>query len=138
MSPIKDPSVYPEDWEAIRQRILRRSSEWSVAGVPSLMPCDDSDLLGKDEGKPRCECLGECGVQHATCSGRCWKIHRATYWSLPEGVEKRTILTVAHLDHDAGAGNHSDENLKAFCQGCHLRFDGEDRREKRTGQRRLL
>jgi hypothetical protein len=31
------------------------------------------------------------------------------------------VLTVAHLNHDPQ--DCRDENLKAFCQRCHLRYD---------------
>jgi len=35
----------------------------------------------------------------------------------------RVVLTVAHLDHRPE--NCADENLKALCQRCHLRYDAE-------------
>lgn len=34
---------------------------------------------------------------------------------------QRFTLTVAHLDHNPM--NCSDDNLKALCSGCHLRYD---------------
>ena len=34
---------------------------------------------------------------------------------------RRIVLTVAHLDHQPE--NCADENLKALCQRCHLRYD---------------
>ena len=33
----------------------------------------------------------------------------------------RVVLTVAHLGHDPM--NCSEDNLRALCQGCHLRYD---------------
>lgn len=33
----------------------------------------------------------------------------------------KVILTVAHLDHNPQ--NCADENLKALCQRCHLKYD---------------
>jgi hypothetical protein len=33
----------------------------------------------------------------------------------------KVVLTVAHLDHDLV--DHSDENLAALCQRCHLTYD---------------
>lgn len=33
----------------------------------------------------------------------------------------KVVLTVAHLDHQPE--NCSDENLRAMCQRCHLRYD---------------
>ena len=34
---------------------------------------------------------------------------------------KRTVITVAHLDHNPA--NCADENLRALCAPCHLRYD---------------
>ena len=58
----------------------------------------------------------------------------------------RVVLTVAHLDHNPM--NCADENLRALCQRCHLRYDIEyhmknsarTRREKiiRRGQLELI
>lgn len=143
MSPIKDPSVYPEDWAEIRGRILERAGH-------------------------RCECEGECGkdhrpenappsvrvggdefgnhasIVHATWGPgdpRCRRRHgeqiQVNSLSLNPTTAK-TVLTIAHLDHNASLGNHEDDNLKAMCQGCHLRFDSEANRVKRTGQERLI
>lgn len=38
----------------------------------------------------------------------------------------KVILTVAHLDHKPE--NCSEENLKAMCQRCHLRYDSHHHR----------
>lgn len=47
----------------------------------------------------------------------------------------RVVLTVAHLDHDLI--DHSDSNLLAMCQRCHLAYDRLEHRETRTGQREI-
>lgn len=113
MSPVKDPSVYPPDWPEIRGRILKRSE---------VMP-----------GVRRCECRGECGVDHPGADGRCIEKDRTKPKTF--GGE-RVILTCAHLDHDASRGDHSEGNLKALCQSCHLRYDGNHRREKKMRKER--
>jgi len=56
------------------------------------------------------------------------------------------VLTVAHLDHDPM--NCSDENLRALCQRCHLRYDADHharnaaltrlKRQIEQGQMKLL
>ena len=49
------------------------------------------------------------------------------------GWKTRTItvvLTVGHLNHVAG--DDRDENLRAFCQWCHLNFDQSHHRETRS------
>jgi len=38
-------------------------------------------------------------------------------------TKSKVILTVAHLDHNPA--NCDDNNLKALCQRCHLRYDAE-------------
>lgn len=45
----------------------------------------------------------------------------------------RTVLTVAHLDHDPQ--NNDPANLKALCQRCHLRWDREHHAESRRRNR---
>jgi len=111
--PIKHPEHYPDDWPEIRQRILSRADH-------------------------RCECVGECGYDHSRldADARCIERDKRSAGTFGRSGEdpwvrnKRTqvVLTVAHLDHDASAGDHSDSNLKALCQACHLRYDGWSRR----------
>jgi len=58
----------------------------------------------------RCECLGECGVDHA---GRC----AATDSPGVLGAS----FNVAHRNHDTT--DNRDENLAAFCPPCHFKHD---------------
>ena len=107
---------YPKDWREISLRI-----RYERAGG-------------------RCECTGQCGVDHAVydgfagpnvpitqtaadlSSGRCiarnGKKHPVT--------GSNVVLTVAHLDHQPE--NCDDTNLKAMCQRCHNRYDAPMRR----------
>lgn len=55
----------------------------------------------------------------------------------------RVILTIAHLDHTPE--NNPDDNLRAWCQRCHLNYDADHHkesrqknREKDSGQTRLF
>ena len=89
--------LYPDDWEAVSHRI-----RFERAGG-------------------RCECTGECGL-HKTNPGprRCEEINgQPGKWSARPGA--RIVLTVAHLNHTPG--DCQDENLRAMCQRCHLRYD---------------
>lgn len=89
---------YPGNWKAISARIRERSGG-------------------------RCECAGECGL-HRTHPGprRCEERHgEAAKWA-----RGKVVLTVAHLDHTPE--NVGDDNLKAMCQRCHLRYDSEHHR----------
>lgn len=129
MSPIKDPSIYPDDWPEIRTRILDRATD------------HETDL-------PRCECTGECGREHhlwldpwKNCVTMPKEIHRCTERQHCTPVHfsgSKVVLTVAHLDHDASAGDHSPENLKAYCQACHLRYDGNHRKEQQKQKETLF
>lgn len=54
----------------------------------------------------------------------------------------RVVLTVAHLDHRPE--NCADDNLRAWCQRCHLNYDRKHHmsnarrtRETKSGQRAL-
>lgn len=97
MSPIRasERARYPANWREIRDRIVARSGG-------------------------QCECQGECGL-HRTTPGprRCIERQgQLANWAKPNS---RIVLTVAHLDHQPE--NCADENLKAMCQRCHLRYD---------------
>jgi len=105
---------YPKDWKRISAAIRERSGG-------------------------RCECEGECGL-HRTHPGprRCTERHgEPATWA-----NGRVVLTTAHLDHRPE--NCTDENLRAMCQRCHLRYDvphhrstARRTREQRSGQERL-
>lgn len=115
---------YPKDWPAISARIRERAGN-------------------------RCE---ECGIENYALGGRNkhgdWMPAQPTgdnglrlTWPLPgdlgwcgngetEGAARlrivRIVLTVAHLDHTPE--NCADENLRCWCQRCHNRYDGANRR----------
>jgi hypothetical protein len=97
---------YPADWPEISRRIRERSGG-------------------------QCECEGECGL-HRTHPGprRCTERNGArAKWA--GGV---VILTVAHLNHTPA--DCRDENLKAMCQRCHLRYDTQHHINSRRARRR--
>lgn len=88
-----DKSRYPKDWPAISLKIRKRSGG-------------------------QCECEGECGL-HRTTPGprRCTERNgHPAKWA--KGI---IVLTVAHLNHIPM--DCRDDNLKAMCQRCHLRYD---------------
>lgn len=49
---------------------------------------------------------------------------------------KRTVLAVAHLDHDRG--NNADDNLACLCQLCHLAHDNKRHHESLAKTRARL
>jgi hypothetical protein len=90
---------YPKDWKAISARIRARSGG-------------------------RCECQGECGLHQPKVVDfylqprRCEERHgEPAKWA-----KGKIVLTVAHLG-DPSPENCADDNLKAMCQRCHLRYD---------------
>ena len=86
---------YPKDWKDISARIRARA-------------------------QGQCECHGECGL-HRTNPGprRCVERNgQPAKWA-----KGKVVLTVAHLDHRPE--NCADDNLRALCQRCHLRYDAE-------------
>lgn len=103
---------YPKNWKEISLRIRERSGG-------------------------QCECEGECGL-HRTTPGprRCIERNgEPAKWA-----KGKVMLTVAHLNHVPE--DCRDENLKAMCQRCHLRYDqplhiqhaAETRRQNRRTQ----
>ncbi len=77
-----------------------------------------SDGIRFDRAGGRCECEGECGLHHTTPGPRrCVERHgEPAQWA-----KGTVVLTVAHLDHEPS--HCSDDNLRAMCQRCHLRYD---------------
>jgi hypothetical protein len=106
---------YPANWlTEIRPRILARAGRG-------------------DNNWPCCE---ECGVPNL-----CW-IERATSdarsWSMcmeSDGGVK-IILTIAHLSEEIE--DCSDENLRAWCQMCHNRYDAPMRAAGIKARRRAV
>lgn len=100
-------SRYPVNWRAISARIRF------------------------ERAQGQCECEGECGL-HRTTPGprRCVEVHgqRARF------ARGRIVLTVAHLNHKPE--DVRDENLKSFCQRCHLRYDADHHAETAAETRR--
>lgn len=110
-------SDYPPDWPDIVKRIRARAGG-------------------------RCECRGECGLHNRTGGPRrCEELDgQKAKWA-----RGQIVLTVAHLNHYPP--DCRDENLRAFCQRCHLRYDAplhrrnaattRQRKQEVAGQGRL-
>jgi hypothetical protein len=118
-----------------------------------------------DRAGGRCECRGQCGLDHhAEAIEHDADIHRESGGLLnlrPEWDWERClsfngelhivtgskiVLTVCHLDHDIA--NNEEGNLLAMCPRCHLRYDAAHharnaantrrRRQVEAGQLRLF
>lgn len=58
------------------------------------------------------------------CEGTAQFPHcRAANYEPHPDTRSRVVLTIAHLDQDET--NNDDENLRALCQRCHLRWDAK-------------
>ena len=80
----------------------------------------------------RCECRGECapGLPMHWTGGpaplrRCTALNGQPHPTTGSTV----VLTVAHLDHTPE--NVHPANLRAMCQGCHLRYDRDHHAQTR-------
>lgn len=119
---------YPKDWRSISVSIRERAGG-------------------------QCECEGTCGLRHylnedgkqidltpdlqidlcppSRCTARNGEPHPVT--------DSIVVLTVAHLDHQPE--NCDPENLRAWCQRCHNRYDAAERRrgiQERSKAKRAL
>lgn len=92
---------YPKDWDRISHRIRF------------------------ERGGGRCECEGECGLDH---KGRCEARHLEPHPS----TGSKVILTCAHLADPIE--DCSDGNLKGMCQQCHNRYDAPARHAGRKAR----
>lgn len=134
----------PSEWKKLREAVLARAEN-------------------------ACECRGECGARHV--DGACripnailaaryvadgeerWHKHLHTGDCIgepscsdaesPGAKVVCVVLTIAHLDHDPTS--NARENLRAFCQRCHLRYDRAEHaanaaatRARKAGQRGLF
>ena len=130
--PIKpeNKARYSPNWSAIRQRILERAHHrCEFCGLPNYS-------VGRREPNP---------VWHSGFGSFAEALESAK--KLQAATSKRyvvIVLTVAHLDHTPE--NNSDDNLRALCQQCHLRYDAthhaatarDTRRGKQDQNRGLL
>lgn len=117
---------YPKDWPDISRRIRDRAGQkCENCDVPNYEYGGRDPLGGWHKSLPRGEKLLRLDWpqpgEMAWCEG----------W--PEKLRiVRIILTVAHLNHTPE--DCREENLKAWCQRCHNRYDAAERR-KGTAER---
>lgn len=107
--PIKPENLarYPKDWKQIRQRILERAGN-CCEGSPAFPDCRIPN------GWFRNNTTGET-------TKNAWDTES---WCLVDGDSVTLIvLTIAHLDHTPE--HCDDDNLRAWCQRCHLTYDAK-------------
>ena len=103
---------YPPNWlSEIRPRILARDNhQCKFCGVPDGVTIQRSSP-GGHYMLPSGEAFD--GTTGQLLAGE------TDHW--PPERKVRIVLTIAHLDH--ALTDHTDANLAALCQQCHLRYD---------------
>lgn len=111
----ENKKLYPKNWKSIRGKILLRSkNKCEFCGVENY-------AIGyRDENGKFIETVG-IGEQDAAF--------------LDKEKLIKIVLTIAHLDHNPL--NNDENNLRALCQRCHLRYDLEHRKETRKKNKKL-
>jgi 5-methylcytosine-specific restriction endonuclease McrA len=109
--PIKpeNASRYPPDWDQIRARILARAGN----------RCENCALGNGSTGYRDEDGAFISALSPGHCIGYRWF---------------RIVLTVAHLDHTPE--HCDDDNLRALCQKCHLKYDQEHHQRNARETRR--
>lgn len=109
---------YPANWPEISARIRARAQnrcEW--CGVANHA------LGGRLRDGTWCDAV----PRGEKLYGLVWPKPGTVSWCIDKDCDThelrivRIVLTVAHLDHQPE--NCTEENLKALCQRCHLRYD---------------
>ncbi len=119
--------LYPPNWlSEIRPKILKRAeNKCEVCGVENyniIFRCkyNDKEYYQMQNGN-----LYDAENSELAFTN--------TYYFELEPLNKdraiKIILTIAHLNHNTS--DNRDENLKAMCQRCHLRYDAKHHAETR-------
>lgn len=119
---------YPADWPAISARIRQRADgKCEFCGVAN-------HSLGAWIGGHWHKAIPKgTGLRDNPRQGETFPCDRGDGIPIWTKV-KRVVLTVAHLDHTPE--NCADENLKALCQRCHLRYDAKHHAQNAARTRR--
>jgi len=123
-----DYSKYPANWKTeIRPRILKRAADCcEFCGVPNhyiiMRHFKNGAIYRVTKFSTVAQGVAELENRINISPGL---IMEMAFWKRPI----KGVLTIAHLDHKLV--DHSDENLAALCQRCHLRYDAKARKAAR-------
>lgn len=120
--PIKpeNKARYPKDWPQIRAAILERASnKCEKCNAPNRT------RIARGAGKDANTYMTAEADVYCDESGQYLGMCRHSEYDLLRMVD--IVLTVAHLDHTPE--NCAPENLRAWCQQCHLRYDEKHHKE---------
>lgn len=118
---------YPKEWPAIRERILARAGNCcEKCKAPNRQRIARGG--GDDAGTYM---LDTAEVFDDQTGDRLGQIRMSDY-DVARMVD--VVLTIAHLDHTPE--NCAEENLRAWCQKCHLAYDHDHHRANAQATRR--
>lgn len=116
--PIKpeNKSRYPSNWAAIRSSVLERANH-------CCEKCNASNgtMIARGAGKDEDTYMTEDAEVFDADTGEALGRWRMNEYNVGKMV--KIVLTIAHLDHVPE--NCDMDNLRAWCQRCHLRYDAE-------------
>lgn len=118
---------YPSNWSQIRAAILDRAGhKCEKCKAPNRSRIARGS--GDDEGTYILETADVFCANTGAFLGR----RRMSDYEVAKMVD--VVLTIAHMDH---VPEHCEpENLRAWCQRCHLRYDAEHHAESARNTRR--
>jgi hypothetical protein len=107
---------YPKDWKAISKRIRGRAgNRCEQCRAENGTRISRGSKMGQHSGKY----MTDDGRVFSETTGEFFGMCRGSEWD--HGNFVHVVLTVAHLDHTPE--NCADDNLRAWCQKCHLTYD---------------
>lgn len=118
---------YPKDWKQVRTRILERAGNCC-----ETCKVQNHSFIERGAGKDAGTYKTEDGKVFCDGTGEYLGMARISEYHAKSIV--KIVLTIAHLDHTPE--NCSEENLKALCQRCHLRYDADHHKANAAKTRR--
>ncbi len=130
--PIKpeNKARYPKDWKQIRERILARAGNCC-----EKCKAPNRERIARGKGEDADTYMLSSAYVYCAESGTLLGQCRHSDYEVDRMVN--VVLSIAHLDHTPE--NCDDDNLRAWCQRCHLRYDVEHhKRNARATRRKAL
>lgn len=118
---------YPDNWKQIRADILTRAS-----CCCEKCKAPNRRVIARGVGVDAGTYITEDGDVFNDSDGTHLGYARMSEYEYDKWIE--VVLTIAHLDHTPE--NCAPENLRAWCQRCHLAYDAEHHRQNAAKTRR--
>lgn len=111
---------YPENWKQIREQILIRANNCCEA-----CKAPNRTRIARGGGDDKGTYMNEDCYVFCDQTGKLLGQIPAANYELLRMVD--IVLTIAHLDHTPE--NCEPDNLRAWCQKCHLNYDKDHHRK---------